>query len=108
MDVRLNPAKEARLTKIAAQRGLTGEELARQIISRYLEEDKTFIDVEPAANERGGLGTEIAALFSKHGLDFVLESPFDPSPKTAGLRPADSRGRQSPRKSSRSRRKKRA
>jgi hypothetical protein len=60
----------------------------------------------------GGLGTELSALFPKHGPDFVLESPFDLPAKAAGLRPADSRGRlsphESPRRPSRSRRKKRA
>jgi hypothetical protein len=117
MDVRLQPEKEARLAQIAAQRELTTEELARDIICRYLEEAKS--SAEPTPGARGGLGTEIAALFRGHGLEhpipqlkITIESPFDPPKKTAGLRPADSRGRLSPhkfsRKPSRSRRKKRA
>ena len=73
-------------------------------------EEHKISGVDPAADRRGGLGTEIAALFSKHGLkrgNFALESRSDP-PKAAGLRPADSRGRLSPHKPSRNRRKKRA
>ena len=109
MNIRLQPEEEAQLAKIAVQRGLTREELAEQIICHYLEEAKGSI-ADTKADDRGGLGTELAALFSKHGLDVALESPFDPQP-VAGLRPADSRGRlprKSSRKTSRSRRKKRA
>jgi hypothetical protein len=113
MEVRLQPEKEAQLTRIAAQRGVTTEELAREIICRYLGEDKSSA---PAPVARGGLGTEIAALFRGHGLEhpipqlkITIESPFAPSPKkSSGLRPADSRGRLSPHKPSRGRRKKRA
>jgi hypothetical protein len=116
MEVRLQPEKEAQLVRIADERGMTREELARQIIGRFLEEN----DISPSADpvdHRGGLGTELSALFSKHGLDapipelrgFTIQNPFETSRKTAaGLRPADSRGRLSPRKPSRSRRSKRA
>jgi hypothetical protein len=64
--------------------------------------------VAPAVDNIGGLGTDIAALFPKHGPGLVLESPFDPPCKAAGLRPADSRGRLSPHKPSSRRGKKRA
>ena len=40
----LQPEKEAQLAKIAAQRGLKTDELAEQILSRYLEDDKRFIE----------------------------------------------------------------
>jgi hypothetical protein len=106
MLVSLRPKQRQRLAEIAAQRGLTNKALAQQIISRYLDENKASL-AEPAADDRAALGTEIAALFSKHGLDVVLASPFDPPPKAARRRPADSRGRPSPHKPSRSRRKKR-
>jgi hypothetical protein len=106
MNIRLQPQQKTRLAEIADQRRMTKGELARQIISRYLDEHKASDD--PAVNDRGGLGTEIALLFSKHGLDVVLESPFDPPTKAAGLRPADSRGRLSSHTPSRSRGKKRA
>jgi hypothetical protein len=116
MEVHLQRKEKERLARIAARRGMRGQELASQIICRYLQEDKASVNVEPAADDRGRLGTELAALFPKHGPDFVIpelrgytiESPFEPSPKAAGLRPADSRGRLSPHKSSRGRRKKRA
>jgi len=78
----------------------------RQILGCYPEENKAPL-VQSAADDRGGLGTELSALFPKGGPDFVIESPFDLPQKAAGLRPADSRGRLSPHKSSRSRRKKR-
>jgi hypothetical protein len=106
MEVRLQPEKEAQLARIAAHRGATTEELALEIVCRYLEEDRA--SAEPAPDMRRGLGTEISAIFSKHGLDVALESPFDLPQKTVGLRPASSRGQPSPRKPSRSRRKKRA
>lgn len=105
MLVPLRPKQRERLTEIASQRGLTNKALVQQIISRYLEENKASF-AEPAADDRGGLGTEIAALFCKHGLDVALASPFDPPPKAARRRPADSRGQLSPHEPSRSRRKK--
>jgi hypothetical protein len=109
VNIRLQPGQRARLVEIAAHRGVTTEKLVREIVCRYFEEDKATVKLESGQNHRGGLGTEIAALFPKHGPDFVIESPL----KAAGLRPADSRGRlsphkPSPRKYSRSRRKKRA
>jgi predicted transcriptional regulator len=45
MEVRLQPEKEAQLAQIAAQRGLRTDELAEQVLSRYLEDDKRFIEV---------------------------------------------------------------
>ena len=56
MEVRLQPEKEARLAQIAAQRGLKTDELAEQVLSRYLEDDKRFIeavDIGIAAADRG-------------------------------------------------------
>ena len=56
MEVRLQPEKEARLAQIAAQRGLKTDELAEQVLSRYLEDDKRFIEAVNlglAAAERG-------------------------------------------------------
>jgi predicted transcriptional regulator len=56
MDVRLEPEKEAQLAQIAAQRGLNPDELAGLVLSRYLEDDKHFIDavnIGLAAAERG-------------------------------------------------------
>ena len=56
MDIRLHPEKEAQLAQIAAQRGLKTDELAQQVLSRYLEDDKRFIEAVNlglAAAERG-------------------------------------------------------
>jgi predicted transcriptional regulator len=56
MEVRLQPEKEAQLAQIAAQRGLNPDELAGQVLSRYLEDDKNFIEavnIGLAAAERG-------------------------------------------------------
>jgi predicted transcriptional regulator len=56
MEVRLQPEKEAQLAQIAAQRGLKTDELARQVLSRYLEDDIRFIEavnVGLAAADRG-------------------------------------------------------
>lgn len=44
MEVRLQPEKEAQLAQIAAQRGLDRDELALQVLSRYLEDDKHFVE----------------------------------------------------------------
>jgi len=56
MEVRLQPDKEAQLAQIAAQRGLKTDELAQQVLSRYLEDDTRFIDavnLSIAAADRG-------------------------------------------------------
>lgn len=56
MEVRLQPEKEAQLAQIAAERGLRTDELAQQVLSHYLEDDKRFIEavnVGLAAAERG-------------------------------------------------------
>jgi len=44
MEVRLQPAKEAQFAEIAAKRGLKPDELAQQVLSRYLEDDSRFIE----------------------------------------------------------------
>ncbi len=56
MEVRLQPEEEAQLAQIAAQRGLKTDELAQQVLSRYLEDDIRFIEavnVGLAAADRG-------------------------------------------------------
>jgi predicted transcriptional regulator len=56
MELRLQPEKEAQLAQIAAQKGLDPDELARQVLSRYLEDDTHFIEavnIGLAAAERG-------------------------------------------------------
>lgn len=56
MEVRLQPEKEAQLAQIAAQKGVGPDELAQQVLSRYLEDDTRFIEavnVGLAAAERG-------------------------------------------------------
>jgi predicted transcriptional regulator len=56
MEIRLQPEKEAQLAQIAAQRGLKTDELAQQVLSRYLEDDTRFIEavnVGLAAADRG-------------------------------------------------------
>jgi predicted transcriptional regulator len=56
MEVPLQPEKEAQLAQIAAQRGLKTDELAEQVLSRYLEDDKRFIEavnIGIAAADRG-------------------------------------------------------
>lgn len=56
MEVLLQPEKEAQLAQIAAQRGLKTGELAQQVLSRYLEDDRHFIEAVNlglAAAERG-------------------------------------------------------
>ena len=122
MRVLLQAKQHARLAEIAAQRGITTHKLVQQIVSGYLEDNKRFVEganevgALPKVHLEGGLGTELSALFRKCWLDapiselrgFTLESPFESPKKAAGLRPADSRGRISPHKPSRSRRKKRA
>lgn len=56
MEIRLQPEKEAQLAQIAAQRGLKTDELAEQVLSQYLADDKRFIEAVNlglAAAERG-------------------------------------------------------
>jgi predicted transcriptional regulator len=56
MEVPLQPEEEAQLAQIAAQRGLKTDELAQQVLSRYLEDDSHFIEAVNlglAAADRG-------------------------------------------------------
>jgi predicted transcriptional regulator len=56
MEVRLQPDKEAKLAEIAAQRGLKTDELAQQVLTRYLDDDARFVEAVNlglAAAERG-------------------------------------------------------
>jgi predicted transcriptional regulator len=56
MEVRLQPEKEAQLAQIAAQRGLDSNELVQQVLSRYLKDDRHFVEavnVGLAAADRG-------------------------------------------------------
>jgi predicted transcriptional regulator len=56
MEVRLQPEKEAQLAQIAAGRGLTKDELAQQVLDRYLEDDTHFVEAVNlglAAADRG-------------------------------------------------------
>jgi predicted transcriptional regulator len=56
MEVPLQPEKEAQLAQIAAQKGLKTNELAQQVLSRYLEDDTRFIEAVNlglAAADRG-------------------------------------------------------
>lgn len=56
MEVPLQPDKEAQLAKIAAQRGLKTDELARQVLNSYLEDDTRFVEAVNlglAAADRG-------------------------------------------------------
>jgi predicted transcriptional regulator len=56
MEVPLQPEKEAQLAQIATQRGLKTDELAREVLTRYLEDDTRFIEavnIGLAAADRG-------------------------------------------------------
>ncbi len=56
MEVRLQPEKEAQLAQIAAERGLTKNQLAQQVLDRYLEDDTHFVEAVNlglAAADRG-------------------------------------------------------
>jgi len=56
MEVPLQPDKEAQLAQIASQKGLRADELAQQVLARYLEDDRRFIEAVNlglAAAERG-------------------------------------------------------
>jgi predicted transcriptional regulator len=58
MEIRLPPEQEAQLAEIATQRGLKSNELAENVLKRYLEDDKDFIaavNVGLAAAERGDM-----------------------------------------------------
>lgn len=62
MEVRLQPEKEQQLAQIAAQRGLKTDELAQQVLDRYLEDDTRFIE---AVNI--GLASADRGEFVEHG-----------------------------------------
>jgi len=62
MEVRLHPEKEAQLAQIAAQRGLGPDELVQQVLSRYLEDDRHFVEAVNA-----GLAAADRGDFVEHG-----------------------------------------
>jgi len=56
MEIHLQPEKEAQLAQMASQRGLRADELAQLVLTRYLEDDRRFIEAVNlglAAAERG-------------------------------------------------------
>ena len=56
MEVPLQPEKEAQLAQIAAQRGLRIDELAEQVLRRYLEDDSHFIEAVSVGLAAAGRG----------------------------------------------------
>ena len=56
MEVRPQPDKEAQLAQIASTKGLRSDELAQQVLTHYLEDDRRFIEAVNlglAAADRG-------------------------------------------------------
>ncbi len=43
MEIHLNPEREAQLSEMASRRGLNTEELARQVLSCYVDDEAHFI-----------------------------------------------------------------
>ena len=44
MEVHLTPDKEAQFAEIAMQRGLKADELAKRVLTQYLEDDERFVE----------------------------------------------------------------
>jgi len=44
MDIRLQPEQEAQFAEITAQRGINTDKLAAEVLTRYLEDDRHFIE----------------------------------------------------------------
>lgn len=58
MEVPLHPEQEARLADIASHRGLKTDQLAQEVLNRYLEDDTRFVEAVNlglAAADRGDL-----------------------------------------------------
>jgi len=51
MEIHLPPETEARLSQSAAQQGRTPDDLAREIVTRYLEEETRFIEAVKRGEE---------------------------------------------------------
>jgi predicted transcriptional regulator len=61
MEVHFTPEQEARLAQSAAQQGRNPDELVRQVVARYFDEESRFIDAVKrgeAALERGDYLTQ--------------------------------------------------
>lgn len=58
MEVPLLPENEARLAEIAAKKGINANELAQEVLTRFLEDDSNFtaaVNAGLAAADRGQL-----------------------------------------------------
>ena len=44
MEVKFTPEQEARLARSAAQQGRNPDELVRQVVARYFDEESRFVD----------------------------------------------------------------
>lgn len=58
MDVSLTPDQEARLSQVANQTGKNAEQLVREAVDRWLEEDERFlaaVEAGKASADRGNL-----------------------------------------------------
>ena len=51
MEVRLSPDIEAKLTQSAAQQGRNPDELVREVLSRYFEEENRFVEAVTIGEE---------------------------------------------------------
>ena len=74
MEVPLQPDKEAQLAQIAAQRGLKTDELAQEVLSRYLEDDRHFIEAVNIGLTAADRGQFIEHEKVRKRLDRILRS----------------------------------
>ena len=51
MEVHFTPEQEARLAQSAAQQGRNPDELVRQVVSRYFDEESRFVDAVKRGEE---------------------------------------------------------
>ncbi len=51
MEVHFTPEKEAKLTQSAARKGSNPDELVRQVMSRYFDEESRFVDAVQRGEE---------------------------------------------------------
>lgn len=74
MEVPLQPDKEAQLAQIAAQRGLKTDELAQEVLSRYLEDDQHFIEAVNIGLTAADRGQFVGHEEVRKRLDQILRS----------------------------------
>jgi len=74
MEVHFTPEQEAKLAQSAAQQGRNPDELVRQVVARYFDEDSLFVDAVRRGEESLERGEYLTHEQVGHRLQRFLQS----------------------------------